>query len=163
MQLKTIQTKLETSSIDEVVAILDRKVEEIGANGTADYVYRAINNIDSGLSRIKEAIAELKSIEKDMKEQKEIIKTGTSRWLSSNGVTKLQGDIVSSLTVSEKTSSYELIITNEESLINAGYFKMSVDETAVKNALLNDVKLEGAYLNVTHNEDTIKINKRKQK
>lgn len=163
MQLKTIQTKLETSSIDEVVAILDRKVEEIGANGTADYVYRAINNIDSGLSRIKEAIAELKSIEKDMKEQKEIIKTGTSRWLSSNGVTKLQGDIVSSLTVSEKTSSYELIITTEESLINAGYFKMSVDETAVKNALLNDVKLEGAYLNVTHNEDTIKINKRKQK
>lgn len=163
MQLKTIQTKLETSSIDEVVAILDRKVEEIGANGTADYVYRAINNIDSGLSRIKEAIAELKSIEKDMKDQKEIIKTGTSRWLSSNGVTKLQGDIVSSLTVSEKTSSYELIITNEESLINAGYFKMSVDETAVKNALLNDVKLEGAYLNVTHNEDTIKINKRKQK
>lgn len=163
MQLKTIQTKLETSSIDEVVAILDRKVEEIGANGTADYVYRAINNIDSGLSRIKEAIAELKSIEKDMKEQKEIIKTGTSRWLSSNGVTKLQGDIVSSLTVSEKTSSYELIITNEESLINAGYFKMSVDETAAKNALLNDVKLEGAYLNVTHNEDTIKINKRKQK
>lgn len=163
MQLKTIQTKLETSSIDEVVAILDRKVEEIGANGTADYVYRAINNIDSGLSRIKEAIAELKSIEKDMKEQKEIIKTGTSRWLSSNGVTKLQGDIVSSLTVSEKTSSCELIITNEESLINAGYFKMSVDETAVKNALLNDVKLEGAYLNVTHNEDTIKINKRKQK
>lgn len=163
MQLKTIQTKLETSSIDEVVAILDRKVEEIGANGTADYVYRAINNIDSGLSRIKEAIAELKSIEKDMKEQKEIIKTGTSRWLSSNGVTKLQGDIVSSLTVSEKTSSCELIITNAESLINAGYFKMSVDETAVKNALLNDVKLEGAYLNVTHNEDTIKINKRKQK
>lgn len=163
MQLKTIQTKLETSSIDEVVAILDRKVEEIGANGTADYVYRAINNIDSGLSRIKEAIAELKSIEKDMKEQKEIIKTGTSRWLSSNGVTKLQGDIVSSLTVSEKTSSCELIITNEESLINAGYFKMSVDETAAKNALLNDVKLEGAYLNVTHNEDTIKINKRKQK
>lgn len=163
MQLKTIQTKLETSSIDEVVAILDRKVEEIGANGTADYVYRAINNIDSGLSRIKEAIAELKSIEKDMKEQKEIIKTGTSRWLSSNGVTKLQGDIVSSLTVSEKTSSCELIITNEESLINAGYFKMSVDETAVKNALLNDVKLEGAYLNVTHNEDTIRINKRKQK
>lgn len=163
MQLKTIQTKLETSSIDEVVVILDRKVEEIGANGTADYVYRAINNIDSGLSRIKEAIAELKSIEKDMKEQKEIIKTGTSRWLSSNGVTKLQGDIVSSLTVSEKTSSCELIITNEESLINAGYFKMSVDETAAKNALLNDVKLEGAYLNVTHNEDTIKINKRKQK
>lgn len=162
MQLKTLQTRLETSSIDEVQAVLDRKVEEIGANGTADYVYRSISNIDSGIIRIDEAIKELQSIKKDMKSQQETIKIGTAKWLLNNGIDKIQGDIVSSLTVAEKTTTKELIIMNEESLINAGYFKMTVDTTAVKNALLDGVILEGAKLEITHNENVIKVNKRKK-
>jgi len=161
MQLKTLQTRLETSSIDEVQAVLDRKVEEVGANGTADYVYRAIYNIDDGLKRIDTAIKELQEIKKDMKSQQEVIKIGTSKWLSNNGIDKIQGDIVSSLTVSPKETTKELIILNEESLINAGYFKMELDKTAIKNALLDGVELEGAKLEITHNEDTIRVNKRK--
>lgn len=161
MQLKTLQTRLETSSIEEVQAVLDRKVEEVGANGTADYVYRAISNIDDGIKRIDEAIKELQSIKKDMKSQQEIIKIGTAKWLTSNGIDKLQGDRVSSLTVTEKTTTKELIILNEESLINAGYFTMVIDKTAVKNALLDGVELEGAKLEITHNEDSIRVNKKK--
>ena len=162
MQLKTLQTRLETSSIDEVQAVLDRKVGEVGANGTADYVYRAISNIDDGVKRIDEAIEELQEIKKDMKSQQEVIKIGTAKWLSSNGIDKIQGDIVSSLTVSQKETTKELIILNEESLINAGYFKIELDKTAIKNALLDGVKLEGAKLEITHNEDVIKINKRRK-
>jgi len=162
MQLKTLQTRLETSNIEEVIAVLDRKVQEVGANRTADYVNRAISNIDSGINRIKEAISELQAIKKDMEAQQDTIKNGTAKWLTSNGIDKLQGDEISSLTVFEKSSDCELVITDEESLINAGYFKISIDKTAVKNALIDNVVLDGAYLNITHNENSIKINKRKK-
>lgn len=162
MNLKTLQTRLETASIDEVEAILDRKVEEVGANRTADYIYTSIDNLDNNIKRIDEAIKELQTIKKNVKSQQEIIKIGASKWLLNNGVDKLQGDLVSSISVSQKQPSYELIIEDEESLINAGYFTMSVDKTAVKNALLDGVELKGAKLEVTYNEDSIRVNKRKK-
>ena len=65
------------------------------------------------------------------------------------------------ITVTEKATSKELIISDEESLINSGYFIMTIDKTAVKNALIDGIKLDGARLEITHNEDSIRVNKRK--
>ncbi len=62
------------------------------------------------------------------------------------------------LSLKEKTT---VIIDNEEALINAGYFKAALDKTEVKNAILNGVELEGAHLEIEHQEPTIKINKKR--
>lgn len=162
MNLKTIATRLESSDREGIGAILNRKAEDVGATGTADYIAMAIDNIDAGVSRIDSAIKELQNIKKDMKCQQEIVKTGAAEWLESNGVDKLQGDLVSSVTVSKKKETVELIITDEESCINAGFLKVSIDKTSLKNALLSGMEVEGAKLETTHNEDTIRVNKRKK-
>ena len=163
MELKTLQTKLETAPIQEIGAILDIKVVQVGANGTADYIGLAIENIDTSIARIDEAIKEFQSIKKDMKSQQETIKIGASKWLSDNGIDKLQGDRISSVTVSNKKESIEVVISDEDACINAGYFKTVIDKTSLKNALVNGANIEGAALEVTYSEDTIRVNKRKVK
>lgn len=161
MELKTLQTKLETASIEEISAVLDWKASEVGASGTADYIARAIENIDSGITRIDDAIKELNAIKKDMKSQQETIKIGASKWLSDNGIEKLQGDRISSIIVSPKTEKIELIVTNEEACINAGHFKTVIDKTSLKQALLDGANIDGAELEVTYSEDTLRVSKRK--
>lgn len=162
MQLKQIQTKLETASIFEIPAILNHKVEMVGANQTADYIGLAVENIESGIDRIDAAIKELQAVKKDMQEQAENIKVGAAKWLESNGIDKLQGDRVSSISISDKKESVKLIVEDEEAVINAGYFKMAVDSTALKNALLSGASVLGARVEITHNEASLRINKRRK-
>lgn len=163
MQLKTLQTKLETAPIQEIGAILDIKVGQVGANGTADYIGLAIENIDTSIARIDEAIKELSSIKKDMKSQQETIKIGAAAWLSQNGIDKLQGHRISSVTVSPKTEKIDVIVTNEKACIKAGHFNTVIDKTSLKNALLDGADIDGAELEVTYSEDTLRVNKRKAK
>ena len=163
MQLKTLQTKLEVAPIQEIGAILDIKVGQVGANGTADYIGLAIENIDNSITRIDDAIKELQAIKKDMKSQQDTIKIGSAKWLSDNGIDKLQGDRVSSVTISPKKESVELIVTNEEACINAGHFKTVLDKTSLKHALIDGAEIDGASLEVTYSEDTLRVNKRKAK
>jgi len=63
--------------------------------------------------------------------------------------------------VTNPKSKEELIVINEESLINAGYFKQVLDKTAVKNAILAGDIIEGATIEVTHQEDSLTIYKKK--
>lgn len=163
MQLKTIQTKLEAASIDEIIPILDRKVEKVGANQTADYIGRAIENIESGIDRIDDAIKELQAIKKDMQSQSEVIKIGAAKWLLECGIDKLQGDRISSISVSDKKESIKLIVEDEDAVINAGYFKTVMDSVALKNALVSGVDIDGAKLEIVYNEPSLRVNKRKAK
>jgi hypothetical protein len=159
MKLIQIQTKLETASIDDVSIILDRKVSDVGANRTVDYIGTALDNIDSAVNRIDEAIKELQAIKKSAKSQEETIKIGVASWLQENGINKLQGDRISSISVMKKKETIELIVKDEESAINAGFFKMTLDKTALKNAILDGKNVDGSYLETTHNEDSIRLNK----
>lgn len=163
MQLKTIQTKLESANIDEIQAILDRKVELVGANQTADYIGRAVENIESGVDRVSEAIRELQAIKKDMQSQSETIKIGAAKWLAGCGIDKLQGDRVSSVSISDKKESIKLIVEDEEAVINAGYFTTVIDSAALKNALVSGVNIDGVKLELVYNEPSLRINKRKSK
>lgn len=163
MQLKTIQTKLETATVDEIQTILNFKVEAVGANQTADYIGRAVENIESSVDRIDDAIKELQAIKKDMQSQSEVIKIGAARWLSECGIDKLQGDRISSISVSDKKESIKLIVEDEDNVINAGYFKTVIDSVALKNALVSGVDIDGVKLEIVHNEPSLRINKRKAK
>jgi hypothetical protein len=163
MQLKTIQTKLETADRDEISAILDHKAMEVGAAQTTDYIGMAIENIESANNRIDQAIKELQSIKKDNISRIEIIKTGVSYWLSENGIEKLHGDRISSVSIYDKKPRHELIVTDEEAVINAGFFKMSVDKTAAKQAIIDGATFNGAHIETIQDEASIKINKKRSK
>lgn len=161
--LKTLTTKLETADREDIIPILDKKAMEQGATQTVDYVGFALENIDSSIERIDNAIKELQSIRKEAKAQQELIKIGVAEWMTANGVDKLSGDRISSITIFDKKETQEVVIDNEEAVINAGYFKMSVDKTSAKQALLDGATFEGAHIEITHNEQSIKLNKRRKK
>jgi len=161
--LKEIVTKLQTATVDEVAAILDAKVEETGPQATVDYVGMALGNIDDSIARIKEAKATLNAVQKEAEAQAEIIKIGAAKWLAQNGIDKLNGMAVSSMTINETASTDTLIIEDEEAVIGAGYAKLVPDTVLIKKSLQGGIEIPGARLEITHNEPKIKLNKRRKK
>lgn len=163
MNLKTITTKLETADREEIQVILNSKAMTVGANQTVDYIGMALDNLDSARDRIKSAMAELKEVLSSIDSQEAVIKVGVSEWLTSNGIDKLQGDRISSISVFDKKESKELVIDDEEACINAGYFKMVIDKSSLKSALLEGVAIDGSHIEIVHNEPSIRLNKKREK
>lgn len=160
--MKQYTTALEECELGEISNILNRKAEMVGANGTADYVGFAIQNIEGAVERMEAQIKLMQEIRSRAKEQIELIKIGTAKWLNENGVDKLQGDIISSITVYDKAVTQEVTITNENAL-DVSYFKLVPDKTAIKKAINEGVEVEGAHIDITHNEQSVKVNRKKVK
>ena len=144
-------------------AILDYKLEEVGAHGVADYSALAIDSLNNRIDEIKRAESDLKALKSALGEQVDVIKFGVTSWLIEGGIDKLQGDIVSSISVNKSKPTETLIIDDEESLINQGYFKTVVNTTMAKKHILDGFEVEGAHIEVTHNEDSLRVNRRKAK
>ena len=161
--LNTKQTSLETANIENIGAILDWKLKDKSPEAVADYIAFSIKNLETKISNIKEAETNIKALKLDVQKQIETIKVGSAKWLNDAGVSKLNGMAVSSVSILNSKPKTKLIVTNEESLINAGYFKTVLDETAVKNAILEGNDIEGARIEIIHQEDKLKINNRTKK
>lgn len=155
------ETRLESSPLHEVGAVLDFKLESTNSEGVADYIGLSIQNITDRLTRIKEAETQIKSLKSELTEQIDIIKLGSAKWLKECGIDKLNGMYVSSVSVSKAKPKEDLKVINEESLINQGFFKTVVDKTAAKQAILDGTEVDGAVIEVTHIEDKVRINMRK--
>lgn len=161
--IKQYNTQLENAEREDIRPILYSKLEIVKAHGVVDYIGFVLESLEDRTKRIDETIKELQNAKKAIVSQSEIIKIGVSEWLSDNGIDKLNGDRVSSISILNKKESYELVIMDEESVINAGYFKMTVDKSSLKEALLNGANVEGARLEITYNEPSIRINKKREK
>jgi len=156
-------TKLEAADMNSICPILDAKLNATCPESVADYMALAIDNLSTKIDKIKQAENELKALKKDITAQIETVKIGSAKWLTEYGIDKLNGLIVSSVTVARPTATEALIVTNKETLINQGFFKTVIDETAVKNAIKNNEVVEGANISITHKEDSLKINLKRKK
>lgn len=159
---KAYITKLETAGAENISAILDAKLEATSPNRVTDYVAFGLDNLDSQIQRMKDAKKELDFLIKEVENQKDIIKRGVSKWLSDVGIDKLDGDLTSSMKITIPKAKENLNVINEDSLINQGYFKMSLDKTAVKNAIIDGVDVEGAEIEVVYEQPTITIYKKRK-
>ena len=160
---KRYETRLETASVENIKATLDAKLEATSPEQLTDYIAFALDNLDSQVARMKAAKKELDALIKANEAQKNIIKTQTAEWLNECGLDKLQGDITSSMTTYQPKAKETVKVLNEKALIDAGYFKTILDIAAIKEALENEVDIEGAELEVEHQTESLKINKRKAK
>lgn len=160
--IKQYTTSLEKMEQCEIIPYLNALTERVGAFQTCDKIGFAMENIEASKTRIAEAIKELQAIRKSLEQQEEIIKIETAKWLSENGVDRIEGDRISSITVYEKAQSQEVVI-DDESLIDVSYCKLSVDKTKVKKAINEGIEVAGAHLETVHNENSIRINRKKVK
>jgi hypothetical protein len=166
---QTVQeVKEETTSWlkDEFKAILESDKD---FTRKADYIGFSIVSIDDKVASIDEEIKELQELKKKLKAAKEITLTTGATVFQSYGIDKIEGAGISSITVTQEStkSKSTLEILNEEALIKLGYFKISLDEEAVIEALSSPEELENiityARLNVLETTSTarLRINKRR--
>ena len=103
----------------------------------ADYIGLSLNEIKSKIDTLASDISDLQTLKKKLTSSLEIAKELTANVLVENGIDRIDGNIISSLTLTTPTSKTkdEIIIKNEEALINLGYVKFSVDIEAIEKAL----------------------------
>ncbi|WP_323586105.1 hypothetical protein [Aliarcobacter butzleri] len=103
----------------------------------ADYIGLSLNEIKSKIDTLSSDISDLQALKKKLTSALDIAKIQVAEIFTSNGIDRIDGNIISSLTLSNATSKTkdEIIIKNEEALINLGYVKFSVDVEAVEKAL----------------------------
>jgi len=103
-----------------------------------DYIGLSLNEIKSKIDTIAKDIKELQSLKQKLSESLEIAKELTAEILISNGIDRIDGNIISSLTLtsaSTKTKT-DITILDEKSVMQLGYVKFDVDMEAIKLALV---------------------------
>lgn len=103
----------------------------------ADYIGLSLNEIKSKIDTLTSDISDLQALKKKLTSALDIAKVQVADIFIANGIDRIDGNIISSLTLSNATSKTkdEIIIKNEDALINLGYVKFSVDIEAVELAL----------------------------
>ena len=104
----------------------------------ADYIGLSLNEIKNKIDTLSSDISELQALKKKLSNALDIAKVQVADIFIANGIDRIDGNIISSLTLSNSTTKTkdEIIIKDENTLINLGYVKFSVDIEAVEKALL---------------------------
>jgi len=160
-----IKTRLEEAQKEEIVPILEQKLQDTSIEGMVDYIGLAVDLLEDRIKRIDASIEELKALKAVCKMQIDNIKEEANNLLLANGVTeKVYGERISSISPqTEAKPKYKAIIHDADALIELGFIKYSVDTTAVKNALLegDETITQYATLEIEQPTPKIKINKRR--
>ena len=103
----------------------------------ADYIGLSLNEVKCKIETLSKDIQELQSLKKKLTSALEIAKELTANVFLENGIDRIDGNIISSLTLSNATTKTkdEIFIKDENAVMGLGYVKFSVDLDAVEKAL----------------------------
>jgi hypothetical protein len=138
----------------------------------ADYIGFSILSIDVKVSSLDEEIKELQQLKKNLKSAKEIALTTGAKVLQEYGIEKIEGAGISSITLTKPSTKVkqQLEVLNEDQLIQAGFYKKTLDEDALIKAYEghgsdSDKVLVRQFSNldaeIITTEPKLKINKRR--
>ena len=104
----------------------------------ADYIGLSLNEIKSKIDCLTQDISELQALKKKLSTALELAKVQVADIFTSNGIDRMDGNIISSITLSTSTSKEKNVITikNEAKVMALGFVSFSVDLEAVEKALL---------------------------
>lgn len=104
----------------------------------ADYIGLSLNEIKTKIDYLSKDIQELQALKKKLTSALEIAKVQVADIFLANGIDRMDGNIISSLTLAKETKKEKniLSIKDENVVMSLGYVKFSVDEEAIKKALL---------------------------
>ncbi|WP_375722914.1 siphovirus Gp157 family protein [Arcobacter sp. KX21116] len=102
-----------------------------------DYVGLSLNELKLKIDSLGKDIQELQSLKKKLTSALEIAKELTAEVFINNGIDRIDGTIISSLTISKPTTSTKefINIKDENKVMGLGFVKFSVDVEAVEKAL----------------------------
>jgi hypothetical protein len=103
----------------------------------ADYIGLSLNEIKSKIDYLAQDIQDLQALKKKLTTALEIAKEQVAEIFVNNGIDRMDGTIISSLTLSKATSTTKEFITikDENKVMGLGYVKFSVDVDAIEKAL----------------------------
>jgi hypothetical protein len=103
----------------------------------ADYIGLSLNEIKNKVDCLTKDIQELQSYKKKLTTALDIAKSQVAEIFASNGIDRMDGNIISSLTIQKSTTKEKNIINilDENKLMGLGFVKFSVDVEAVENHL----------------------------
>jgi len=132
----------------------------------ADLIAEMFLDIDEKIDYLKSQIKLLNTIKKQLETSKQKAKEIIAEIFEEYGIDRLNGVIVSSLTItpSKEEVKEHIVVKDEEALIKLGYAK--VDDKKLKEALYTDKYNEiESYIDIelknVFKPSTLKINKRK--
>ena len=103
----------------------------------ADYIGLSLNELKNKIDYLADDIKELQAYKKRLSSSLDIAKEQTAKVFISNGVTRIDGNIISSITLSKATTKTKdtLVIKDEQALMNLGYVKFELDTEAIEETL----------------------------
>lgn len=106
----------------------------------ADYVGLSLQEIKAKIDTLSSDIKELQNLKKRLSESLEIAKEIIATVFLENGVDRIDGNIISSLTISNETSYTQtsLTILDHEAVMRLGYIKYQPDVEAIEQAMMSD-------------------------
>lgn len=106
----------------------------------ADYVGLSLQEIKAKVDTLSSDIKELKNLKKRLSESLEIAKEIIATVFLENGVDRIDGNIISSLTISNETSNTQTSFTilDHEAVMRLGYIKYQPDVEAIEQAMMSD-------------------------
>lgn len=103
----------------------------------ADYVGLSINELKEKIDTLAKDISELQSYKKKLTSALDIAKELIAEVLINNGIDRIDGNIISSLTLTKPTTTtkQKITIKDENAVMGLGFVKFSVDEQAIQKAV----------------------------
>ena len=110
----------------------------------ADYLGLSLKELQSKIDILASDIKELGQFKKRLAESLEIAKELTAEVFLNNGIDRIEGNIISSITLSKETTKEKisLEVKNTEELLKRGFVKYELDIEALQKAILQDKKLQ---------------------
>mgnify|MGYP005989260283 FL=1 len=110
----------------------------------ADYVGLSLNTLKAKIDDIALNIKELQSLKKQLTESLDIAKSLTAEVFVSNGVDRIDGNIISSLTLAKETTKIKesINILDANAVMGLGYVKFEADIEAIQKAITTKENLK---------------------
>ena len=125
----------------------------------ADYVGLSLQELDNKIHYLTNDIRELQQLKKRLSTALDIAKAITAEVFMENGIERIDGNIISSITLSKPSTKTKtsLTIKDENALLTLGYVKFEVDEQEIEKAMQSEEGIKELEKYVTLETDSIMI------
>ena len=107
----------------------------------ADYVGLSLNELSSKIDFLAQDIKELQQLKKKLSVSLNIAKEVTASIFSANGIDRIDGNIISSLTLTKPSTKTKttVTVTDDDAVMRLGYIKYEPDIEEITKAITNTV------------------------